>query len=346
LSDRVARIESQSKTDPTAIRLQLLDILGGFLRTQAIATVARLGVADMVREEPVAVTEIAAQVGAEPPALHRVMRLLASNGIFSEVAPGAFVSTQLSEGLREDHPHSIRYLALQQGGPAYLAAGQMLECVRTGEPAAEKVLGRPLFEYLETNAEASEVFNRAMSVGARARFAMALEHDWSSASLVADIGGGNGSLLAGLLPAEQHLRGIVFDLPHVVAKARAVIEEAELSERCELIGGDFFADTLPGADVYVLAQILHDWDDERAVSILRNCRRSISDDGRLLILEQVLPEGDEPSNAKLLDLIMLTMLGGKERTEAEWDALLRAGGFALVDVTPGPAACALEAAPA
>ncbi|MDQ3357106.1 MAG: acetylserotonin O-methyltransferase [Actinomycetota bacterium] len=336
----------QQPAAPGAVRLQLLDVLGGFLYTQAIATVARLGVADIVGEEPVPVEELAARVGADPSALHRVMRLLAAVGIFSQAAPGAFVGTQLSDGLRDDRPDSVRYLAMQQGSPAYLAASEMLRCVRTGEPAAETVFGMPFFEYLATDAEASDVFNRAMAGGAAARASVALEYDWSGASVVADIGGGTGSLLSSVLGAQPHLRGVVFDLPHVAVEARPVIEAAGLSDRCETAGGDFFTEALPSADVYVLAQILHDWDDERAVAILRNCRRSIAEGGRVLVVEQVLPEGNEPSYGKLIDLIMLTLLGGKERTEAEWRTLLREGGFELVGVTTGPAASLLEAAPA
>jgi len=201
---------------------------------------------------------------------------------------------------------------MQQGSPAYLAASDMLRCVRTGEPAAETVFGMPFFEYLATDAQASDVFNRAMAGGAAARASVALEYDWSDASVVADIGGGTGSLLSSVLGAQPHLRGVVFDLPHVAAEARPVIEAAGLSDRCETAGGDFFTEPLPSADVYVLAQILHDWDDERAMAILRNCRRSIAEGGRVLVVEQVLPEGDEPSYGKLIDLMMVTLLGGKE----------------------------------
>jgi hypothetical protein len=342
----MAGIERVSESDPGAIRLELLDLVGGFLRTQAMATVARLGVADIVESAPLPIEQIAARVGADPSALHRVMRLLAMDGIFTEVRPGAFAATELSDGFRDDAPHSPRYLAMLHGGPSYQAAGRMLECVRTGEPAAQTVFGTPFFEYLATDPEASEIFNRAMASGARARLAAAREHDWSGASVVADIGGGNGALLSAVLAAQQHLRGIVFDLPHVVAEARPVIEAAGLAERCELVGGDFFEAALPGADTYLLAQILHDWDDERAAAILRNCRRSITDGGRLLVLELILPEGDQPSYAKVIDLIMLTLLGGRERTRAEWESLLREGGFELVGVTTNPAASLIECAPA
>jgi hypothetical protein len=332
--------------NPGNVRSQLLDVLGGFLRTQALHTAARLGVADIVGHDPVMVEELAARVEADPSALHRVMRLLASGGIFCEVAPAAFVSTVLSDGLRSDRPGSVRYMAMLQGSDGYLAASEMLRCVQTGEPAAETVFGMPFFEHLAGKSDASDVFNRAMASGASARAAAALRYDWSGASVVADIGGGNGSLLSALLNAQTHLSGVVFDLPNVIAEARPVIEAARLSDRCELVGGDFFSDALPAADVYVLAQILHDWDDERAVAILRNCRRSLAKGARLLLIEQVLPEGDEPSYAKLLDLLMLVLLGGKERTEGEWRALLRDGGFELVGITPTPATSLIEATPA
>jgi len=334
-----------SKTDPAAVRGQLMNLLSGFLHTQTIATVAHLGVADIVGDQPVPVAEIAERVGADPGALHRVLRLLAADGVFSEAEPGAFVATPLSDCLKEDRPDTVRYIALQQGGTAYLCAGHMLECVRSGEPAAETVLGRPLFEHLAHNPEASEIFNRAMAGGAGIRVAVALDRDWSNTSVVADIGGGNGALLIALLGSHPHLRGVVFDLPHVVAAARPKVEEAGLSGRCDVVGGDFFAGALPPADTYVLAQILHDWDDDRAAAILRNCRRSIASDGRLLVLEQVLFDGDEPSYARVIDLIMLTVAGGKERTKPEWEALLRAGGFELKTVTASPAACLLEAGP-
>ena len=326
--------------------MQLLDILGGFLRTQALHTAARLGLADIVGEEPVPVPELAARVGADSSALHRLMRLLASAGIFSEPSPGVFVSTVLSDGLRTDTPGSVHYSAMLQGSDSYLAAGEMLESVRTGQPVAETVFGMPYFEHLAGDSERSDVFNRAMAAGAGARAALALAYDWSDAAVVADIGGGNGSLLSAVLAAEAHLRGIVVDLPHVAAEAQPVIEAAGLSDRCETFGGDFFADVLPSADVYVLAQVLHDWDDEQAVAILRNCRRSIAEGGRLLVLEQVLLEGDEPSYAKLLDLLMLVLLGGKERTDAEWHVLLQQGGFELLGTTTGHLTSLIEAAPA
>ena len=336
----------QPPVDP-AVRLELLDVLGGFLRTQALHTVAVLGVADIVGNAPVTVEELAAQVQANPSSLHRVLRLLASNGVFSEAAPGAFVSTPLSDGLRTDAPLSVRHMAMFQGSDTYVAAGQMLRAVQTGQPTAATVFGMSFFEHLESDPERNAIFNQAMGGGAGARAAAAaVDFDWSGSSVVADIGGGNGSLLIGVLGAHEHLNGVVFDQPHVVAQAQPIIEAAGLTERCATVGGDFFTDALPAADVYVLAQILHDWDDAQALTILRNCRRSIAQAGRLLLLEQVMPDGDTPSYAKLLDLIMLVLLGGKERTESEWRVLLQAGGFELLKITPRPATNLIEAAPA
>ncbi len=335
----------ESGEDPAAARAQLLDVLGGFLRTKAIAVVARLGVADLVGDAPVPVEQIAERVGADAGALHRVMRLLASVGVFAQTEPGVYVATPMSKQLRDDEPGSIRYLAMQQGFTAYRAANELLRSVQTGEPAADVVFGMPFFDYLASDAAAGDVFDRAMADTARARASAARQYDWSGASVVADIGGGTGALLTSVLQQEAHLRGVVFDLPPVVAKARAALEEAGLSQRCKAIDGDFFADDLPPADAYVLAYILHDWGDEQAADILRNCRRSLAPDGRLLVFEQVLPDGDERSYGKHLDLIMLALLGGKERTETEWRALLREGGFELKGITPGPAGSLLEAAP-
>lgn len=336
---------SPPPVDP-AVRLQLLDLLAGFLRTQALHTVAVLGIADLVGDEPVTVQTLAAQVQADASSLHRVLRVLASSGVFSEAAPGAFVRTPLSDGLRTDAPLSVRHMAMFQGSDTYLAAGELLRAVQTGEPTAETVFGMSFFEHLASDPDRNACFNQAMGGGAGARAAAARYFDWSRVSVVADIGGGNGSVLAGVLGAHEHLRGIVFDQPHVVAAAQPVVEAAGLAGRCAVAGGDFFTDPLPAADVYVMAQILHDWDDEQSLTILRNCRRAMTQDGRLLLLEQVMPDGDAPSYAKLLDLMMLVLLGGKERTESEWRALLAAGGFELLEITPRPATNLIEAAPA
>lgn len=328
-----------------AQRAALRDLLGGFLRTQAIAVAAELGVADIVGDQPVAVDELASRVGADGPSLYRLLRLLASLGIFSEAEPQAFVRTSLSDGLRSDTALSVRHFAMLFAGDAYLAAGRMLDAIRTGAPVAEQVFGRPFFEHLAEDPAASEIFNRAMGGGAGARATAALQHTWDDYASVVDIGGGDGSLITALLSAHSHLRGIVFDMAHVAPAAQAVIDAAELSGRCEVVPGDFFADSIPPADVHVLSQILHDWDDERAAAILRSSRASMSSAGRLLVIEQVVPDGDGPSFSKELDLLMLVLLGGKERSETEWRALLDEGGFELTAIRPAAGTNLIEAAP-
>ena len=329
-----------------ATRAALAELLGGYMRTQAIAVVAHLGVADAVGDEPVGIDELAARAGADAPTLYRVLRLLASHGIFAEAAPRAFVRTRLSDGLRSDARLSARHTAMFWASEPYRVAGELLAVVRTGEPAAERVLGMPFFDHLAEDPAASDTFNRAMAGGAGARATAALEHDWAGHATVADIGGGDGSLLRVLLAAHPHLRGVVFDLPHVAAEAERAFAAAGLGGRATAVGGDFFADAVPPADVHVLAQILHDWDDDRAIAILRGSRAALAGHGRLLVIELIVPDGDDPSFAKELDLLILTLVGGRERSEPEWRALLRAGGFDLVSITPVAGTNLLEAVPA
>ena len=334
------------ETDPATVRGQLQDLISGFLRTQAVAVVAELGVADLVGDEPVGVDELARRVGADPDALFRVLRLLAGAGVFAARPGRAFVRTPLSDGLRSDAPLSARHLARLFGTDGYRAAGELLRAVRTGGPVAEDVFGMAFFEHLARDAAAGERFNLAMAGGAAARAAAALAHPWHDVGVVADIGGGTGGLLSVVLEAHPHLRGIVFDLPHVVPAARRALDEAGLAGRCRVVGGSFLEDPLPAADVLVLAQILHDWPDPEAVAILRACRAALAPGGRLLVLEQVVADGDGPGFPAALDLLMLVLLGGRERSGEEWRALLAAGGFALVRITPARGTNLLEAAPA
>jgi SAM-dependent methyltransferase len=231
------------------------------------------------------------------------------------------------------------------GAAPYRAWGEALYSFRTGRPAFEQVYGEPYFDYLAAHPEAGDVFDRAMAGGAQARVTALRGYDWSGVSTVADIGGGTGSLLTSLLTEHQTLRGVSFDLPHVAAKAADSFAAAGLAGRSEALGGDFFTDALPRADAYVLSSILHDWDDEHGLAILRNCRRSLPDHGRLLLLEHVVPPGSAPSWSKHLDLHMLILLGGKERTEAEWRLLLGETRFRLVRVEPGAGTDLLEAVP-
>ena len=328
-----------------ATRGQLLELISGFLRTQAVAVAAELGIADLVGAEPVPVDELARRAGADPDALYRVLRLLAGAGVFAEAAPRAFVGTALSDGLRDGAPLSARHIARLFGSDAYRAGGELLQAVRSGKPAAADVFGMGFFDHLAAHPDAAERFDLAMAGGAPARAAAALGHPWDGVGVVVDVGGGTGGLLAAVLRAHPHLEGVVFDLPLVATAARRVLEDAGLAGRGRAVGGDVFADPIPAADVCVLAQILHDWADPEALAILRACRAAIAPGGRLLVLEQVVPDEPGPSFAATLDLLMLVLLGGRERSAGEWRTLLRAGGFELLRIVPAAGTNRIEAAP-
>lgn len=311
-------------------RGRLWDLLAGFMRTQAVSVAVQLGVPDVVGTEPLDVSDIADRVGAHEPSLYRLLRALADEGVFAEVEPRRFVATALSDGLRADAPLSMRPHALMLGAQHYGAWAGAAHSFTTGEPAFEQIYGQPFFDFLSQHPEAESNFARAMASGAELRSQLLVGFDWTGFESVADIGGGNGTALAAVLSVHPHLRGTLFDLPGVVARAPEVLRAAGVDARCLVVAGDFFEDPLPPADVYVLARILHDWNDERAGAVLRNCRRSITDAGLLLLAEGILPDGPEPDFGKLFDLHMLVLVGGKERTLAEWRALLEQGGFELL----------------
>lgn len=324
---------NDATSPPEEIRGQLFELLAGFMRTQAISVATKLGVPDAVSSAPTDVGEIAQTVGADEPALYRLLRYLATEGIFAEVEPRHFAATPLSNGLRSDAPATARWLAVMLGSEHYRAWADAMHSFVTGEPAFPHVHGNEFFEYLSRNPESSKVFDNAMAAGARGRAAALVEFDWTGVERVADIGGGNGAALAAVLAAHRGLRGVLFDLPTVVEGAAAVLSAAGVQERCDVIAGDFFADDLPRADVYILSQILHDWNDERAGAILENCRRSLTEHDRLLLVERVLEDGPDSGFDKLFDLHMLVLVGGKERTETEWRGLLAEHRFELERIT-------------
>jgi hypothetical protein len=338
--------DPDARAEAVAVRAELADMLFGFARTQAMYICTRLGLPDLIGDDPVDVDELATRVSAHPSSLYRLLRFLASLRVFAEAEPGRFTGTRLSAGLRQDAPLSLRYLVLMNGSELYRAWGDALYSVQTGKPAFEHVYGKSHFEYLAENPGAAEIFNRAMADAAAARAAALIGCDWTATRIVADIGGGNGTLLTRLLQAHDRLQGVVFDLPHAAVGAHSVIDKAGLAGRCEFVAGDFITDRLPPADTYVLAHVLHDWSDTHAAAILRNCRRSLPDGGRLVLLEAIMPVGPEPSPVKVLDLQMLVIPGGLERTEAQWGTLLHSGGFELTRIAPGSGTNLIEARPA
>jgi hypothetical protein len=339
-------MQPQQPVDPSA---RLLQLTRGALVSQAISVAATLGVSDQLASGPRTAGELAAAVDAHPPTLQRILRALCDLGVYQEVDGGRFALAPVGELLRSDRPDSLRSWTRWVGQPFVLeAVGTLLASVRTGESSFDHLKGRPLFEWFEDHPEASGLFDDAMTELSRRFITPAvLAYDFGWASTVVDVAGGRGALLAAILCATPRARGVLYDLPAVVAGARGVLDEAGVGDRCELVAGDFFESVPSGADVYVLANIVHDWDDERAERILANCRAAMADGGRVLLCESLLPDAADPSPARLMDLNMLvTASGGRQRTRRELAGLLAGAGLELAEVMPGGIYSLVVAAPA
>jgi O-methyltransferase/methyltransferase family protein len=317
--------------------MALRRLVNGYQVTQAIHVAATLGIADLLREGPHTSAELADQTETHAPSLHRVLRALAAVGVLHEGNDGRFALTEIGECLRSDAPEPVGGWAAYVGLPSHFAAwANLLHAVRTGESAFRSAHGdTTVWEYRARHPEDGAIFDWAMTdITQRANRHLLEAHDFARFGSVVDVGGGHGALVAALLSAHPQMRGVVFDQPHVVAGARAVLEAAGVADRCEVVGGSFF-DAIPaGADAYVLKAILHDWDDEDAVRILRLCREAIAADGALLVVERELGAPNENPDGKLSDLNMMVGPGGLERTRDEFADLLAAGGFALQRTVP------------
>ena len=319
--------------DASAALMQL--ITGGMI-SQALSVAAKFGVADLLAAGPKDVSALAEAAGADAPSLYRVLRALASVGVFRERADGRFELTPTAEPLRTDAPGSLRDTAVYfEDGWHRAVWGDLYETVRTGETAFARVHGMDVFPFFAANVEIANTFDRAMtSLSNVATEAVIEAYDFAGVRRLVDVAGGHGRFLTGILHANSTMHGVLFDQPQVVEGARARIEAEGLAERCELAAGDFFESVPVGADAYAMKHIIHDWDDERSLVILKNIRRAMADDGRVLIVEPVLPEGNTPHYGKLLDLEMLLFTGGKERTTREYAELLDAAGLRLTRVVP------------
>lgn len=314
---------------------QLDRMITGYWVSQAIYAAATFRIADHLKDGPRSTDDLAAATSTNSDALYRLLRALASIGIFAEGEPRHFSLTPLAEPLQSDIPGSKRALALMSGDEQFHAWTEIEFSIQTGSTAFEKVYGKPIFAYLGEHPDKARIFDAAM-VGIHGRESNDIldAYDFSSMSLVADIGGGNGSQIINLLNRYPNLKGILFDLPHVVERAKKQIESAGLTDRCELVGGDFFDAVPDGADAYMMRHIIHDWDDNKSLQILRNCHRAMSPSARLLLVESVIPAGNKPFGGKFLDLVMLLIPGGKERTEDEYRGLFAAAQFDLSRVVP------------
>jgi hypothetical protein len=321
----------------------LLQIAGGYCLPRCLHVVAELGVADVLEEAPRTAAELGAVLGADPDALGRVLRLLAAHGVF--VSQGdRFRHSPMSRLLRTDDPHSLRAFTRMFGLPSWWAIyGSLERAVRTGCPATDDVLPGGLYAHFAAHPEESAVFNAAMVAKAHAQVAGILgAYDFSGFRVVGDIGGGRGHLLRAVLDAVPTARGVLFDLPHVVNDAAGVA-----SERLTLQGGDFFKDDLPVCDAYLVMEVIHAWGDKEGIAILRAIRRASPPNAKVLLIEQMVPDDPGPHWSKMLDIHMMTLLGGRQRTRQEYEGLFESAGFSLQrEVDTGAGVSILEAMPA
>jgi hypothetical protein len=309
----------------------------GLWAAQAVATAARLGIADaLAQSQPQGSTTLARAVGADAAALARLLRALASLGVLAEPLPQQYALTPVGELLRRDTPGSMRdWLMAETDAPHWQAWGQLYEGVRSGQTVVPQVFGMPIYEYYAAHPEDLACFSRAMgNMSALVAQGTVQHYDFSHARHIVDVGGAHGDLLLAILDANPDARGTVFDRPHVADAARAAIHAKGYQGRCEAVGGDFFQAVPLGGDLYVLKFILVDWKDAEAVRILHNCRTAIAPDGMLLVIEMTIPDDNHPSPGQLFDLNMLVMTGGQERTESEYGALLAQAGFRLTRIVP------------
>jgi len=317
---------------PPALMLQMIQ---GFWISRAIYAAAKLGIPDLLKEGPRNTQDLARATGTHASSLYRLLRALDSIGVFAEQSGDRFTLTPLGATLLTDVPGSLRFFAIEElGENHYPAWEKVLYSLQTGAIAFDHVYGESKWQYMAKHPDEAKIFDNAMaSFSWVVSAAVAAACDFSSSRTVVDLGGGDGSLLSGILHAHPHLQGVVGDVPHVIERTRQKLEAEGLSHRCGTASVDFFK-AVPASDTYLLKWILHDWTDEQSVTILKNCRDAMTSDGRVLIVEAVLQPGAATSLGKFVDLNMLVMTGGRERTETEYRTLLEASGLKLTKVIP------------
>jgi hypothetical protein len=311
---------------------RLRGLITQYFASRALYAAAALDVAEKIAGGAKGVDELAIAVGAHAPSLYRVLRLLAASGVFREDGDGRFWNTALSELLRPGVPGSLRDLVLLFGDETSWRSWEgILHAVRTGEAPFEHVYREKFFDYLQDHPDTAAMFDRAMaSASSTTNAAVVAAYDFSMMKTLVDVAGGIGAALCSILQATPGLSGILFDLPHVEQRAREYVSAQGLADRCQFVAGSFFEAVPSGASGYFMKHILHDWGDAECLRILRVCREAMDGDARLLICERIVPPGNEPSPAKLIDLhMMMTNHGGKERTEQEYRELLTAAGLRL-----------------
>jgi O-methyltransferase domain/Dimerisation domain len=334
LSSRLLSTGLAERTEENPSPPALFEMATAYWLSQAIYVAAKLGIADFLRDGPQSCVALATSTGSDAPSLFRLMRALSSVGIFAHLGRGRFALSRMAEPLQTDVHGSLRAMVITIGEIHYQACGSLLHSVQTGSPAFNSVFGASLFDYLQQNVDAADTFNQGMAnVSSMLAYAVLMAYDFAGISSIVDVGGGQGKLLEKILQFTPDITGTVFDTASTIERAKQGLGNDACSRRCSYVIGDFFSSVPQGADAYLLCGVIHDWDDPRAIRILRTCRRSARK-GRVLIVDMVVPDTDAMHFSKLLDLNMLAMTGGRERTKAEFHALLDAAGYELTRIIP------------
>ena len=340
----------QGKSETQSTQAHLIQMATAHWVSRFLYLAAQMNLADQLAERPKSAKELAKATGAAAASLYRMMRTLASLGLFTEDAEHRFSLTRLGESLQTGVPGSVRASVLTLAGQIFThALDDLLYSIQTGKPSFEKAFGVPLFDWLASHPAEATMFSETMVGlhGAEPPAVAAAYDDFSEFGTIVDVGGATGNLLSTVLGRYPKPRGILFDLPHVVANPTKLINARGLANRIEIESGSFFESAPGGGDVYLLSHIIHDWSEAQCLTILGNCRRAMNRNSRLLIIEMVLPTGDAPHLGKMLDIVMLAIPGGQERTEPEYHELLDKAGFQLKRVVPTESAVSVvEAVPA
>ena len=316
---------------------QVMQVATGYMASSCLYAALTLNIPDHLASGPKTSADLAKASGANEGALYRVLRLLASLGIFEEVSPKTFALNAAAELLKKDAPGSLRGMAIFLPDPFhYKVYAEIMHAVTTGQPAGDKAVGMPVFQYLEKNPDYSRVFNDAMTALSAPVAGAAIEaYDFGGIGTLVDVAGGHGEVLMSVLKAHPKMRGVLADVGHVIDGAKPRIAAAGLSDRLQAVPCDFFTAVPEGGDAYVMKHIIHDWDDERAGVILKNIAKAMgSKKGKVILLESVIPAGPQPDLGKFIDIEMLMLPGGRERTADEFEALFAQSGFAMTKVVP------------
>jgi hypothetical protein len=329
---------SNSTVAPVSLppHVQIIQMGTAYWVSQFVCTAANMRLADHLADGPRSASELTAATGANPRALHRFMRTLASLGILTQATGDRFALTPLGAALKSDAPGAARATVLSMASPAFRGAfAEFQYSLETGKTAFEKVCGMPVFDYLAQHPEMASQFSAAMvGIHGAEPPAVAAAYDFSRFATIVDVGGASGNMLGHILKRHARPRGVLFDRPYVVTDAPALLRAHGVEDRVSIEHGDFFDSVPEGGDAYILSHIIHDWNEDQCLTILRNCRTAMKPGARLLIVEFVLPEGDTPHFGKIVDMVMLTIPGGEERTSAEYAVLLAAAGLKMTRVFP------------